>query len=46
MNKEELKEQLTIMLDLLNSFETVDNELAELIQQAFKANYRLLKKVL
>lgn len=46
MNKEELKEQLMIMLDLLDSFETVDNDLYELKQQAFKINYRLLKKVL
>ena len=46
MNKEELKEQLMIMLDLLNSFETIDNELYELKQQAFKINYKLLKKVL
>ena len=46
MNKEELKEQLMIMLDMLNSFETIDNELYELKQQAFKINYKLLKKVL
>lgn len=43
MKEKELKNNVIKFLDVLNDFETIDNELYESVKEAFRANYKLLK---
>ena len=45
MKNKRLKNKLIELLDCLNEFETVDNEIFELVKKSHKSNYELLKKL-